>query len=90
MEVVHARCAGLDVHKKTVVACVRIQDGQGIRHDVRTFDTTTSALMELAQWLHDNGCQHAVVESTGVYWKPVWHVLASDELKLVLANARCA
>jgi len=87
MEVVHARCAGLDVHKKTVVACVRIQDGQGIRHDVRTFDTTTSALMELAQWLHDNGCQHAVVESTGVYWKPVWHVLASDELKLVLANA---
>lgn len=87
MQVVHARCAGLDVHKKNVVACVRIQDSQGIQHYVRTFDTTTSALMELAQWLHENGCQDAVVESTGVYWKPVWHVLASDELKLVLANA---
>jgi len=45
MEVVHARCAGLDVHKKTVVACVRIQDGQGIRHDVRTFDTTTTSAL---------------------------------------------
>lgn len=87
MEVIHARCAGLDVHKKTVVACVRIQDGGNIHHEVRTFDTTTSALLQLAQWLADNGCRHAVLESTGVYWKPVWHMLASDELTLVLANA---
>jgi len=46
----------------------------GLRHEVRTFATTTSALMELGAWLTEQGCTHAVLESTGVYWKPVWHV----------------
>lgn len=86
MEVIHERCAGLDVHKDTVVACVRsVVDGK-VRQDVRTFGTTTSALLALADWLRDSGCTHAAMESTGVYWKPVWHVL-EDTVTLILANA---
>ena len=88
MELLHARCAGLDVHKESVVACRRVQQDGQVRHDLRTFGTTTSELLELAQWLADARCTHAVLESTGIYWKPVWHVLASPELHLVLANAQ--
>jgi transposase len=87
MELIHARCAGLDVHKDSVVACIRVGHDDRVRHEVLTFGTTTGALMELAGWLLENGCVHAVLESTGVYWKPVWHVLAGAGLKLVLANA---
>jgi transposase len=83
MKLIHERCAGLDVHKDTVVACVRA-DGE---HEVRTFPTTTAGLLELGDWLERSGCRHAVMESTGVYWKPVWHVLADGDLQLVLANA---
>ena len=74
MDVIHARCAGLDVHKKTVVACVRVTEPGAVRHEVRTFGTTTIGLLALADWLRVEACTHAVVESTGVYWKPVWHV----------------
>jgi transposase len=87
MDLIHTRCAGLDVHKDSVVACVRIQEDDRVSHEVRTFATTTSALLELAVWLSDSGCRIAVLESTGIYWKPVWHVLAGTDLKLVLANA---
>jgi transposase len=87
MDVIHARCAGLDVHKKTVVACVRVAEGAAVRHEVRTFATTTRGLLALAEWLHVEGCTHAVLEATGIYWKPVWAVLASDVLTLVLAHA---
>lgn len=86
MELLHGRCAGLDVHKESVVACVRIQ-GQGVEHEVRTFGTTTESLLELADWLRGRGVTHAVMESTGPYWTPVWHVLDDGELTLVLANA---
>lgn len=85
MEVIHPRCAGLDVHKDSVVACVRIVNGK-VRQEVRTFGTTTRELLALADWLRESGCTHAAMESTGVYWKPVWHVL-EDSLTLVLANA---
>ena len=87
MELHHARCAGLDVHKETVVACLRTQVDGVVSHEVRTFGTTTGALLELGEWLTQNRCEEAVVESTGVYWKPVWHVLVGQGLKLVLANA---
>ncbi len=86
MEVLHRRCAGLDVHKETVVACVRILHAGRLRQEVRTFQTTTEGLLELADWLAQNGCTHAAMESTGVYWKPVWHIL-EDSVELVLANA---
>ena len=87
MEVLYPRCAGLDVHKKTVVACVRIQQGQSVDQEVRTFETTTSGLLDLSAWLSEKGCTLAVMEATGVYWKPVWHILADGEFELVLANA---
>src|SRR5580693_1198870 len=87
MEVLHPRCAGLDVHKDSVVACVRIASDGAVRQEVRTFGTMTTALEELAEWLRVEGCTHAAMEATGVYWKPVWHVL-EDTLELVLANAQ--
>jgi transposase len=87
MEVMYPRCAGLDVHKETVVACVRLVEGGKISHSVRTFATTTANLIELGEWLEANGCTHVAMEATGVYWKPVWQVLAGDSFELVLANA---
>jgi len=87
MEVLFARCAGLDVHQKTVVACVRLHGPDGrARTETRTFATHTAALLELSAWLEENGCTHAVMEATGVYWKPVWHIL-EEGFALVLANA---
>jgi transposase len=86
MKLIHERCAGLDVHKDTVVACVRIHRRSG-QHEVRTFATTTAGLLALGDWLAEMRCTHAVMESTGVYWKPVWHILSDGDIKLVLANA---
>lgn len=86
MEVLHPRCAGLDVHSETVVAGVRIQEKGRARHEVRTFSTTTKGLIALRSWLVAEGVTHAAMESTGVYWKPVWHVLAVS-IQLLLANA---
>lgn len=86
MKVLHRSCAGLDVHKDTVVACVRVLHAGRLRQEVRTFATTTDGLLELSDWLTQNGCTHAAMESTGVYWKPVWHILESS-VELVLANA---
>jgi transposase len=86
MEVMFARCAGLDVHKDTVVACVRVAEGGKVDHEVRTFGTTTRELLALCDWLASRGSTHVAMESTGVYWKPVWHILESS-FELVLANA---
>jgi transposase len=88
MELLYERCAGLDVHQRSVVACVRIakkKDGQAAE-EVRTFETTTTGLLELSEWLEAEGCTHVAMEATGVYWKPVWHVL-DEKFDLVLANA---
>ena len=85
MQVLYPRCAGLDVHKDTVVASVRCVCPP-VHHEVRSFGTTTSELLELAEWLSSHGCTHVAMEATGVYWKPVWHIL-EDEFDLVLANA---
>lgn len=86
MEVMHVRCAGLDVHKDSVVACVRIQEPSTVRHAVETFGTTTKELLALSDWLAKHDVTHVAMEATGVYWKPVWHVL-EDSFELVLANA---
>ena len=87
MEVLHERCGGLDVHKNTVVGCVRVARGMRVEKEVRTFKTTTKELLALADWLDGHGVDHVVMEATGVYWKPVWHVLDDGERELVLANA---
>jgi transposase len=87
MEVLHAHCAGLDVHKDAVVACARHMVDGAVKREVRSFKTTTKELMALSAWLSVEGCTHLVMEATGVYWKPVWHILADGEFELVLANA---
>ena len=87
MEVIHARCAGLDVHKDTVVACARLAGGRSVERHVETFGTSMRELFRLLEWLREHAVTHAAMEATGVYWKPVWHVL-SEEMDLLLANAR--
>ena len=87
MEVLHPRCAGLDVHKDRVVAAMRRAEGGTVRTAVRRFGTTTPDLLALADWLAEQGCTHVAMEATGVYWKPVWHILADGDITLVLANA---
>jgi transposase len=87
MEVLHPHCAFLDVHKDTVVACARHMVNGTVEREVRTCKTTTKELLGLSQWLADEGCTHIGMEATGVYWKPVWHILSDGDFELVLANA---
>jgi len=83
------RCAGLDVHKKTVVACIMIGFGKNVKKEIRTFGTTTPELEHLARWLQENNVSDASIESTGVYWIPVYNILDEEfNIKLTLANAR--
>ena len=87
MEVLYAHCAGLDVHKQTVVACARHMVNGVVSREVRTFGTTTKDLLALSEWLASQGITHVAMEATGIYWKPVWHILSDGEFSLVLANA---
>ena len=86
MQTLHRRCSGLDVHKKDVVACVRLVARNKVSREVRRFPTTTLGLIELAEWLEAAQCTHVAMEATGVYWKPVWHML-EGRFTLILANA---
>lgn len=80
---------GLDVHSRCVNACVRIAEGRKATTEHREFATTTAGLLALASWLTEAGCTHVAMEATGVYWKPVWHMLEDESsLALVLANAQ--
>jgi transposase len=86
MQVVHERCAGLDVHKRTVVACVLLTQPDGtVQREVRTFATMTAELLALADWLDLQRVTHVALESTGVFWKPVFNLL-EDERTIVLVN----
>jgi transposase len=86
MEVLYPRCAGLDVHARNVTACVRSASGPDVTYQHRTVPTTTRGLLELADWLAAAQCTHIAMEATGVYWKPVWHIL-DGQFTVVLANA---
>src|SRR5438093_11562742 len=86
MQVLYPRCAGLDVHKDTVVGAVRCVSPP-VHHQVQSFSTTTRGLAALVEWLTSHGCTHVAMEATGVYWKPVWHLL-EGHFELVLANAQ--
>jgi transposase len=89
VEVIYERCAGLDVGKDELVACVRVPDGRGgRRQEVRTFPTFTSGLEALAEWLAAEGVTQVVMEATGQYWKPCWYVLEEHGFELLLVNAR--
>jgi transposase len=87
MKVLNRRCAGLDVHKAEVVACARVFAGRKVVQEVRRFGTTTRELMALGDWLESLRVTHVAMEATGVYWKPVWHVL-DERFALILANAQ--
>jgi len=87
MEVMHRRVAGLDVHKQTVVACVRLMAGHRATRECRTFATTTEALVELLSWLAASQVTHVAMEATGVYWTPVWKILSEGDFTLIVANA---
>jgi transposase len=87
MEVLYPHCAGLDVHKDTVVVWVRHMVNGSVRREVRSFKTTTKELLGLSDWLAGKGCTDVAMEATGVYWKPVWHLLSDGNFTLVLANA---
>jgi hypothetical protein len=88
METIYPCCAGLDIHKTTVVACVRRIDPAGRVHEaVRTFGTMTAELLALADWLAEAGVTHVAMESTGVFWKPVFNLL-EDRFEVLLVNPR--
>jgi len=84
MEVIVERACGLDVHKETVVACIM---GDGLKKEIRTYSTMTNELLSLKEWLKENGITHVAMESTGVYWKPVFNIL-EDSFEVILVNAR--
>lgn len=88
MERLLERCCALDVHKASVTACVRLPDRRGNRVElVESFSTMTESLLALRDWLQGLGVSHVAMEATGVYWKPVWHLL-EDDFELILVNAR--
>jgi transposase len=84
MEMMHERVAGLDVHKATIVACVRIGADRKVTRECRTFDTTTDGLLALLAWLVECRCSHVAMEATGVYWMPVWKILSDGDFVLIV------
>src|SRR5246500_1593265 len=86
MKTLYGRCAGLDVHKVEIVACLRVAKKAKVVREVRRVPATTRGLFELVEWLESAGCTHVAMEATGVYWKPVWHIL-EGHFALILANA---
>lgn len=87
MEVLYPRCAGLDIHAELVVACARIAEGRKVQRELAEFGTSTRELLRLQEWLLERQITHAAMESTGVYWKPVWHILEGC-FDLTLGNAK--
>ena len=83
MEIVYRRCCGIDVHKKVIVACLIVDSKQ----EVREFGTTTGEIRELSSWLRGNSCEMIAMESTGVYWKPLYNLFEMLELDAMVVNA---
>jgi transposase len=84
MEIIIEKGCGLDVHKGTVVACIM---GTGIKKEIKTYTTMTNDLLRLKEWIQKAGITHVAMESTGVYWKPVFNIL-EDNIEVILVNAR--
>jgi transposase len=87
MDVVHRRCCGIDVHKEQLVACLRAQAGPRVHREVQSFGATTGEILRLHAWLVERGCTHVAMESTGIYWRPVFNVL-EGAFVVLLANAQ--
>ena len=89
MQVLSARCCGIDIHQKTAVACTLLTQPDGsVMRTVRTFSTMTQGLLALSDWLEEQRITHIVMESTGVLWRPVYNVLEDDQRSLLLVNPR--
>src|ERR1051325_7561904 len=90
MDVQYERCCGIDIHKRTVVACVILSGArkEEVEKETRTYATMVDDLGALAQWLHAKGVTHVVMESTGVYWKPVFNLLEGQFAVLVVNAER--
>lgn len=89
MDTIYAKVAGLDVHQKTVVACVRkVKPQGGVEEEVRTFGTMTGDLLQMSDWLTSEAITHVALESTGVLWKPIWNILDDGRFELLLVNPR--
>jgi len=87
MDVLYPRCCGIDIHKKSITVCVLIREsGRKEQKQIREFGTTTSAILSCGDWLRDLGVTHVAMESTGVYWRPIWNLL-EGQFELLLANA---
>ena len=84
MEKVYDKCCGIDVHKKLIVACFKC----GVKQEIREFGATTRELLEMADWLKEGGCMMAAMESTASYWKPLYNILESCDLDVIVVNAR--
>lgn len=84
MDVVYSHCCGLDVHKKLVVACTITPEGK----DIKSFSTMTDDLIAMVGWIKDQGCTHVAMESTGVFWKPIYNLLELEDIKTLVVNAK--
>jgi len=84
VEILRERCCGLDVHKKMITACLLTLDGK----QMRSFETTTDSLLMLGDWLVESGCTHVAMESTSVYWKPVYNLLESTGMETLVVKAQ--
>lgn len=84
LKVLHERCCGLDVHKKSVTACSITPEGK----EIKTFGTMTDDILALVEWITSKGCTHVAMESTGVYWKPVYNLLELEEIETLVVNAK--
>jgi len=84
MQVLHERCCGLDVHKKSVTACIIMPQGK----EIQTFGTMTGDIIALVDWIKEKGCSHAAMESTGVYWKPLYNLLEVEQIETLVVNAQ--
>src|SRR5258708_24834501 len=88
MEILYTNCAGLDVHKKTVKVCLLTPGSNGRPHkEFRTYATTIEVLLNLSDWLHEQGCTHVAFESMGVYWKPLYNLL-EGHFEIFVVNAQ--
>src|SRR6516165_11265681 len=87
MEEILERCCGLDVHRDSITACVMIGSGSSKRKEIRTFRTFTSNIRELADWLKSLDIRHVAIESTGIYWKPIFNVFDGN-FDVILVNAQ--
>src|SRR5579859_7767598 len=89
MEVVHERCCGVDVHKQFITACLIVPGSTGkVTKEVQTFRTMTADLEHFRDWLLAAGCTHVAMESTGVYWKPLYNLLEETNLTVLVVNAQ--